>query len=354
MTSNYAKRWENQCPRIADITKAIRDNRDWTVFLIKSSLHQYDTLDLIHDGSVPILERNAGPRDLRGITLVGEDFSNTSVLGETNFSGCQLNGVSFKNSAINGADFSRSVLDEVQFENAFLKSVRFNKAEIKRANLSSATLDHTCLHDALFTDPTFTGASAQNLEYNYEPPYGILLRLIGQRSGTRISYSSSLKLIDLSEEKRFDWNARELFREQERICRIEEQGKIFSTIYYMLTNYGRSFTRLFGWMVIMWIMFGFIYAGYDFPLDLSGVPIFSSFLESLRPEFEWHVASGSFTKWYDPYYFSVCTSVTLSFGDIRPLNGIAKVYSIIEAAMGVIMLGMFVSMTINYGGRSAR
>ena len=47
---------------------------------------------------------------------------------------------------------------------------------------------------------------------------------------------------------------------------------------------------------------------------------------------------------FDSFYFSVITFTTLGYGDILPLNNIAKAVVISEVLIGFVMLGLLVGI----------
>ena len=65
----FRKRWIGEDKRVAAILNAIQSGNDWTVFLVKDSSHQFETLSGIEVSNLPILNNNKAVRDLRGINL---------------------------------------------------------------------------------------------------------------------------------------------------------------------------------------------------------------------------------------------------------------------------------------------
>ena len=50
--------------------------------------------------------------------------------------------------------------------------------------------------------------------------------------------------------------------------------------------------------------------------------------------------------WFTPYYYSVVTFTTLSFGDVRPAVAIGEVLAAIEVVIGYITLGLLLAVLV--------
>jgi len=306
---------------------------------------------LVDDGHVRKQDGpDAAPRDLRGITLEDVDLSNSSELSETSFAYSAIRRVNLSNSITTGSDFRYAILEDVQFESAKLSFACFKGARMKNVSFAGATLQSLDIANATIHGCILTFAEVNEIRFNEEPTFGHLMKLIGIKRGTSICGVSH----NLEELAGVDDNFLDFIVEQERIERIKRSGKFFSGIYYWLSGYGRSFQRLATMILLMWFTFGYIFAGFPVPEAIKGFKPVSSIIDCVAPEMDWKTESGSPENWFEPLYFSITTSTTLTFGKIVPKDWKAKAYVIVEVVLGFVFLGMFVSMLLAYEGRRGK
>jgi hypothetical protein len=93
-------------------------------------------------------------------------------------------------------------------------------------------------------------------------------------------------------------------------------------LFWELTSHcGRSIGLWAFWSLLIAVVFGFLHTG--------------------------HIAVGSVSNWYTPFYFSVVTFTTLGFGDVTPLDWIGQLWITLEVILGYVMLGGLISIFAN-------
>lgn len=100
-----------------------------------------------------------GGRDLRGITLEGEDLS------EAVFGKCDLSWASLARSNLQRADLRSSTLKRADLTDANLSMARLDFADCSRADFSRSTLDGTHFKEARLTGAVFEGADASRASF---------------------------------------------------------------------------------------------------------------------------------------------------------------------------------------------
>lgn len=339
--SKYRERWIGQERRIDCIIEALKKQEDWTLYLVNCEENPFGELPHIDKKSPSYDINRRAQRDLRGITLSNLDFKSSQGLSDALLDYSNLKFVNFSNSTINNTSFSESRLENVFFDNCKMTHTNFKDSKLKNVSFAGAKLKHTCFFDSILSECTFSSSEVENAEINREPIYGNILRLFGFRKGTRIKNSSlhistSSTLFDL------------FLSEQVRIDKIISSGLVFASFYYFLSDYGRSFRRLGIMLAIVWLIFGSIYSG--LPQSFLPSNSYNGLLlkEYLTPELYWENNSDKPESWFSPYYFSVATSFTLTFGDIRPKSKSAKIIICLEVLLSALFFGLFISMIANY------
>lgn len=107
----------------------------------------------LYVGEVP------GGRDLRGITLEGEDLS------EAIFGKCDLSWASFARSNLQRADLRSSMLKRADMTDANLTMARFDFADCSRADFSRSSLDGTHFKEARLTGAVFESADVSRASF---------------------------------------------------------------------------------------------------------------------------------------------------------------------------------------------
>lgn len=337
------RRWVNQERRIEAILEDMRRDLDWTARLLANPELGWEELE--HLGSCPqkVLGDSEAPRDLRGIVLADEDLSRVGGFADSVLDYACFQGVNFKRSSFNGSSLRHArfrdgtVLDGASFVFANLTGAALRDISIAGADFSESTIN-----SADFRGSRLDFSSFKNVKFTREKA----LRFIGLGSRPtrfggevqrfdRLGRRSSTELVDYA-------------YQQGRISYLERAQPVLSKVSYLLTNYGQSSSRLFLWVVILWLFFATLYFPIRLPDFLVGTQV-GDVLVACDPVL---IDSETRNEVRSPVrllYFSAVTLTTLGFGDIVPEEHCvaAEVCAAAEALMGYALLGAFVSLLLH-------
>jgi len=354
------RRWQGEERRVAAIVADLQSNKaDWTRNLLASDDGERRPLPFVHTCGRPKLETDAGPRDLRGITLRDVDLSGTEGLADTvldyaTFHNVRLDAASFNGASLRGVIFESGTsligiqAHFVSLEGASCKGLALSKAKLQNSNLARCDFRNSDLRSSFFVDSNlfgcdFRGADLRSalfdrVRINEEGLFGFMsfrrawTKFGGRRQVRReLDQATSARLGDYIEQStqiREMWHARPL----QAFCR------------YLLSNFGRSATR-FGLSTLggFWLMFALLYTSFPLPTILRGTSLGSVLQRMPHPEFSVNGEVRPLTI-ADSMYFSATTITTLGYGDITPADSdnLARFLVGAEAIAGVVILGVFV------------
>jgi len=237
----------------------------------------------------------------------------------------QSKGVNLGKANLWNTDLSRACLIFANLKGAILIQSNLKKACLIGANLETADLSNADLKGSDLTNANLEGANVSGVKYNGSAKY----------RGIRVAtcYGSP--------------KFRRFAQDQDFIEELREEsnlGRILYRLWWMFTDCGRSFCRLSLWVLLVWAVFGAIYADYTIPTWLSWLPqSFQNLLIVIDPQIKFSPSH----SWFSPYYFSIVTLTTLGFGDITPLNLAGEIIVAIEVILGYVALGLLISILAN-------
>ena len=264
--------------------------------------------------------------DLRGVNLEEARLSGANLeramFWETNLRGAQffratLKEAKFIKTNLENADFTSANLEGARFGQADLKGAGFHRANLKgvevlRTNLAgtrlrSAVVDgHTTIEECKLDRATdFTSVGLANVRMF--PPGD---RAYLERNVREISWRN--------------WNDG-----KPRIVRWIVQ------LFWWLSDYGASTTRLLLWFFILAAFFAGLYAlPFEFVTDIRRAEVASRSVEV--------------PTWIVPLraiYFSVVTMTTLGFGDIHahPRSALGHLLLTVQVLLGYFFLGALIT-----------
>jgi tetratricopeptide (TPR) repeat protein len=112
--------------------------------------------------------------------------------------------------------------------------------------------------------------------------------------------------------------------------------------YCLLSNYGESPWRVFGWICVLIVLCAFVYWFAD--INTPGESIYQC--NKLITEQISYTCNGLESKRAHPLthlYFSIVTFTTLGYGDFSPTEDIARAVASIQAFLGLILSSLFIA-----------
>jgi hypothetical protein len=335
------ERWRGEEERIADIVESLRTGEDWTVHLGASEEKHREALPYLDTCPALALGNGSLPRDLRGICLNDVDLSRSQGLADSCLDYSILNGVALVRASLVGASLRSAVflggamLDRANLIRANLKDARFEDVSLVRADFTGADLRGT-----YFDEVDLANCRFRDVHYSAEPTMGLLMRKrwtsFGRRCRNvwRISPDSDLVF-------------RKYLGGEISVSVFRYMHPTLAKAWYLLGNFGRSPGRLLLWIIMVWLVFGFIYSGFNLPsvlVDTSPGRI----MAWLAPDLKFADCGNKPCNIFQPFYFSVVTLTTLGLGDVTPsgLDWKAQAYVTCEALFGFVFLGAYVSLLL--------
>ena len=253
-----------------------------------------------------------GPRfkdaDLRGANLCG------AYCYISDFSGASLSGAVLAKANLERANLSNCDLMGIDLSGANLHTANLQGSDLTLSNLSGTRLIHANLQGATLSTADVSGASMQSANFADSKVDGIRYDRKASFRGVRVGgcYGSS----------RF----RRYAEDQDYIEEFKEAHPLYYTLWWGLTDCGRSMTRVVIWCAVLAVIFGLIF----YALGESAFAI------TQKESLSW----SPFTM----IYYSVVTFTTLGFGDITPRTPAAAALVMFEVVVGYLMLGILISI----------
>ena len=328
------RRWIGEELRVSAIIADLRAGVDWRPRLGADPTGRWRALPLVPKttsaGNVTVV------KDLRGIRLLGCDLANTSGLSDARLDYAVIDGVSFDGASLVNCNFSYAVIGKYSsFCGADLRFARFWITRVHQASFDRARLEEVDLSGAEFIDVSFRGALLRKIELTRESALwpGGRTRMGGDDVAGRVLHSDS----DASFCRFMDGEG--------DIWALRHERPLVARIWYILTNYGRSAGRLLAWVVMVWLFFGWLYAGLPVPKRFES-RAFSVARTAARPSII--TSSGRPLRGFAPFYFSAVTLTTLGYGDVSPALDDWKSQAMVvtEATFGLIAWSALVAILL--------
>lgn len=334
------KRWKNEKQRVADIVKAIQKNEDWTRYLINNNSHNYNPLKFAD--SLPVIRGYVGPKDLRGITLSGIDFSNTENLSDTYIDFSSIDNIKFTDAHLYGTSFIHCKVNETDFSGAQLHHSKFCRAKMQKVNFNCTVMSDVNFNDTFINDCKFLTAETENIKVNNEPTLWHLANFLQKNKGTKIR-NIKQNLFNEDSEK-IDEEFLRFLKEQKQIDHYNKKIPLLNWGFYILSDYGRNFKRLFCNFIILLLAFGFLYSGfYPFNLYIKNKKI-ENILVSISPSLEINGKDIKTEKISMAYYISFKALTNLGTASVKAVDWRGELYYVTERFFGYLILGVFISM----------
>ncbi|MFT4554356.1 MAG: hypothetical protein ACI9S8_003007 [Chlamydiales bacterium] len=287
-------------------------------------------VQLIRDIKANKIPMPDDPLTFAGVDLTGEDLSNLD-LPHANFSGASMEEVKAKSAGFGMSNLSHTELFDADLENATLSMANLEAADLRKANLRNARMRESNLSHADFTNANLQGAdiSLSNVEasnFNNADMREMHIRLVsGFESAQWIGVD--IRNVNFAGAYRL----RRFVGDQNYIQEFKSTSSYMTLIYYIwwfTSDCGRSIVRWATWICFLCLFFAGLYTLLD--IDYGDYPTALS-----------------------PLYFSLITLTTLGYGDAVPASTSAQILSMIEVAIGYMMLGGLLSILSNKMARRA-
>lgn len=316
------------------------------------------------------LRIGAADRDLRGISLAGEDLSDIDLTGY-DLSGADLKGANLSRARLLGAKLvgttlRGATLDEAELAGADLRGADLSECSAVRtgfghADLSKASLFRASAPGATFTDARLCDADLRTGRFDGAAFRGADLRrfdagraaldgadLEGARVegatldgatvvGSRLNHvrgyeSASWLEIEIN---RANLSGAHLLRrfvlDQNYLHEFRSRGRAAAAlhwVWWITSDCGRSVVRWATWTLIITVAYALAYTVVEI-------------------DYGRHVTDLS------PLYFSIVTITTLGYGDVLPASLGAQLVVMSQVIVGYLMLGGLLSLFAGMMGRRA-
>lgn len=312
----------------------------------------------------------AGPRDLRGASLIDVDLSGLDLsmadLRAADLSRANLKGATLFRAKLAGATLFMANLEGAELSGADLVGANLQRVKARSAGFGMATLAGASLEGADLSDATLTGADARGAQLRTARLTGARLRdaalegadlsradlrgaeLHSARVAGAVFDGADLRgcvprgLRGYQEASWLGADVREIDFTGAYLCRrfildqnflkeFRDQGPWAHRLYLVWlvsSDCGRSLTRWGLLTAVLTLAFAGVYTLCD-------------------------VNYGDHRTWLSPLYYSVVTFTTLGYGDVLPASVPAQVAAMVQVVTGYVMLGGLLSIFSNKMARRA-
>lgn len=274
------------------------------------------------------------------IDLEGADLSD-AIFNTVNLDGARLRGANLRNSHFVGAKLNGAILVKANLEESNL-----SLAEMRGANLSGSHLGKSNLYQAYLEGARIQDAFIQGTCFHQVALDGVTI-ITGCKFDSETDFfgvgldsarvDPRLKCAFKSIVRRNQW---QLWTKQGESW--GKAGRMLANIFWKVSDYGNSTTRIIWVFFILAFGFGVLYWG------LSMIPGFQEIIYGLQIA-EGQQAFGCLHTLARSLYFSIVTMTTLGFGDMHAAKtgGLVSIISYlllsIQVILGYVILGSLVT-----------
>jgi hypothetical protein len=253
--------------------------------------------------------------ELVGADLTGANLSECSA-ERAGFGATDLTGAS-----LIGANLRRATLTEANLSGADLRAADLQACNIRSADLTNASLTRADLQDADLQESNVMGAS-------FEVANMQRARMLGIENYMKANWiGTDIREVDL----RGAYLIRRFISDENYLYEFRTRSKYHGVLYklwWLTSDCGRSLLRWTLWIVAATVVFAILYSLTEVDYGTHQTP-------------------------FSPFYYSVVTLTTLGYGDVVPASGQAQVIAAIQAVLGYVGLGGFLSILANKMARRA-
>jgi hypothetical protein len=252
------------------------------------------------------LDKNHIEANLQGIDLTLSNLTG-ATFNVANLAHANLFNAMLTEAKLCAANLSNANLTYVKLKDALVVHVNLTEANLSHSDLSGAKLNNVISTGARFTSSNFTDVHLIDVRW-------VRSRMLGKYQGIRgieSTYGNALFKRDAKDQDYIDT----LLQHWSRSWRI------LLWLFWWITDFGRSFSRLPLIGVTLIIMYGATYSHWPGMLKYSET-----------------------ATWFTPFYFSIVTYTTLGFGDVVPATVTGEIVVSTEVIFGYLSLGLLLAV----------
>ena len=262
-----------------------------------------------------------GLHDLRGI-----DLSNIR-LQDITLKNCFLSYANFSNSIISQSTFNNVLLGQSNFDNCKIIGIRFTN----HCGISGATFKNSFINAVKFSDDLIgEGIIISKITY-ISLLIMCLKSIVSSKQSSKLNNYTTFLANDTKDinnpkikglKSYIDWFQDIHYSINYQSIDINKKSKYSIIFQVITTKYWSSYKVLGGFSILLNFLFSsiiyFFHRNFKYPDELKPFDFFDSF------------------------YFSIVTFVTLGYGDITPINWIGQLIVIMCVSSGYIILALFI------------
>jgi len=271
-------------------------------------------------GWAKLVECNLHKATLSDCEFVGADLTGAN-LSECSAERAGFGATTLAGASLIGASLHHATLSEANLSGADLRAADLRACNIRSADLTDASLTRADLQEADLQDSNVMGASFEvaNMQRS---------RLLGIENYTDANWiGTDVREIDL----RGAYLIRRFISDENYLYEFRTRSRYHRVLYklwWLTSDCGRSLFRWTAWIAAVTVLFAVLYSLAE-------------------------VDYGPYQTMFSPLYYSVVTLTTLGYGDVVPASGQAQVIAAIQAVLGYVGLGGFLSILANKMARRA-
>ncbi len=279
---------------------------------------------------VDLSASNLGWAKLREANLHRGTLTDCELVG-ADLQGANLSECSAERSGLGATDLTGAGLISANLRHATLSEANMRGADLRAANLQGCNIRSADLTNANCTRAELQGADLQEsnvLGTSFEVANLQRARLLGIKNYLKANWiGTDIREVDL----RGAYLIRRFISDENYLYEFRTRSKYHKVLYrlwWLTSDCGRSLSRWTFWVAAVTVVFAILYSTTD-------------------------VDYGAHRTVFSPLYYSVVTLTTLGYGDVVPASGGAQAIAAIQAVLGYVGLGGFLSILANKMARRA-
>lgn len=358
--TNNTVDWENLSTEIDE------DRLEWTNNIDLKEKKQYDWKKF--DGVKELEDCRIPFADLRGINLSGIGLKcprlssihmEWAVLVQVSFDNADFSYTRLDNAILCFAHLTSAVFTYSFLINADLSSAWLCNTDFRNAHLNGADLNNAHLEKTLLNGTHLEGADLRNVKLRDADlhrahfvlktwlmrvmeltPTSIVIKVLAILAGGTIN-ATKLRGAEITK-MNLEGDPilyRDLLDEQ-YLDEFAEKHKFLYPFWLLTSNCGRWTSLVFGWAMIVGVLFAFVFSDFSSPTWLP--TCLRDLLDLFDPYFTYNGKPQ--TMWWQPFYLSFVTMTTLGLASAEPANTAAFLWHLAQNLIGYVLFGYLISV----------